>query len=178
MPEPVAFILQFLLQAAAIFFLLRFVLQAVRADVRNPLSSSIIKLTNPVLQPLRYVLPSFRNLDTASFVTAWVALTLMVATGWNPQYTIIMVLTAGLYWTLNFIVWIFLITIFATIILSWVAPGSYSPFAAAAHQIAEPALAPARKLLPPISGIDLSPIITVLALTLIKGYVLPLLLAS
>ena len=176
MPEPIAYILKFLFQTVAIFFVIRFVLQAVQADPNNQIVASIIRLTHPVLQPIRSIVRPYKNIDIASFLLAWVTLTIMVIIITIGQPAIFASLSLGLYLTLDYVVWVLLFAIFATIILSFIAPGTYSPFASAAHQIAEPVLAPARKLLPPMAGLDFSPMITVMGLYLFKNYVLTILI--
>ena len=176
MPEPIAYILKFILQTVAIFLVIRFVLQAVQADPNNQIVASVIRLTDPLLQPIRSILRPYKNIDFASFLLAWLTLTLMVILITVGQAAIFSSFSIGLYLTLDYVVWVFLFAIFATIILSFIAPGTYSPFASAAYQIAEPALAPARKILPPMAGLDFSPMITVMALYLFKNYVLPTLI--
>jgi YggT family protein len=69
-------------------------------------------------------------------------------------------------------VWIFLIAIFLSIVMSWIAPNVYSPAANIAREVAEPLLSPARRILPPLGGLDLSPMITILVLFLIQSFVL------
>ena len=78
MPEPIAYILKFILQTVAIFFVIRFVLQAVQADTNNQIVASVIRLTNPLLQPIRSIVRPYKNIDFASFLLAWLTLTLMV----------------------------------------------------------------------------------------------------
>ena len=63
---------------------------------------------------------------------------------------------------------IFIGAILIQVILSWVAPGSYNPLIGLVHRVAEPALAPARRIIPPISGIDLSPLLSLVVLQLLK----------
>ena len=63
---------------------------------------------------------------------------------------------------------IYLITILIQIVLSWVSPGSYNPVVSLLHSLNEPLLGRARRLLPPISGLDLSPILVMIAIQLAK----------
>ena len=71
MGGPIAFINQFILSAVSVLFLIRFILQATRADFFNPICQGIVRYTDPVLKPLRVVLPTYRNLDLAAFVATW-----------------------------------------------------------------------------------------------------------
>lgn len=173
MGEPLTFVVTLVLRVAALLFLLRFVLQAVHASFYNPFSEGIIRLTDPVLNPLRQLLRPFRNLDFAAFVMAWAMHMLAALVSiWSAGLPIevFAVLTDGLRATLSLVVGIFLVAIFVSIIMSWIAPSVYSPAAIIARELAEPLLAPARRILPPLGGIDLSPMITIVVLMLIQNF--------
>ena len=49
-------------------FLLRLLLQLVRADFRDPLADAIVRVTNWLILPLRRVLPPLGKIDTATVV--------------------------------------------------------------------------------------------------------------
>jgi len=147
--------------------LLRLLLQWVRADFYNPLSQFLIKITNPVLVPARRIIPSIGTLDTASVV---IMLLLELA-----QLVIISQISHtdfGFQFLLLFAVKKLLVTLLLTyfvliitrIIVSWVASQSRHPLVPLIHQLTEPVLRPFSKLLPPISGIDLSPLFALIAL--------------
>lgn len=68
--------------------------------------------------------------------------------------------------TLGF--YVFLISIFILALLSWINPGTYNPINNLLHQITEPVLRPARRLLPPMSGMDLSPMLAMVGLWFVK----------
>ena len=156
--------------------LLRFILQLVRADFYNPLSQFIVRATHPLLKPLRRVIPSVGGLDLSSLVLAIIvqmllmAAILMIAYGTigNPLQLLIWAIigVTGLF--LN----IFFYALIISVILSWVAPGSQNPGAQLISQITEPALAPFRRLLPNLGGLDLSPIFAFLALKLLDMLVI------
>lgn len=156
--------------------LARFILQMVRADFYNPISQFIVKATNPLLIPLRRITPGYRGLDMASLVLflllVLVKLSLIIfvfhgVTNVVPLELIIFVLKSIANTVINF----FLFVIFVSAILSWVvaASGGYNPFADILRQIAEPVLAPARKVIPPMGGLDISPMLVMLALIFIKN---------
>ena len=180
MSDPFLFVLRFVLQVAALLFLLRFVLQAVRASFYNPFSEGIVRFTDPVLRPLRSVLRPYRNLDLASFALAWLAHIIMSAVrligGSSGAVDILFVLSDALHGTLNLVVMIFLVAIFVTVIMSWLAPGIYSPASLIAREVAEPLLARVRRLLPPLGGLDLSPMVAILALLMVQHFLLGALL--
>ena len=87
--------------------MLRFLLQLVRADFYNPISQFIVKATNPVLIPLRRVIPGFGGLDIASLVLAYGVQVIFMAGA-------LLVMGYGLPWA-NIVVWS-LVAIFALII--------------------------------------------------------------
>ncbi len=150
-----------------LIIVLRFLLQLVRADFYNPLSQMIVKFTNPMLIPLRRVIPGFGGLDVASLVLAFAAQYLLI--------TLVAMLafkTANLPWLLmlgwsavgllklmlNIYFWGMIIMVIA----SWVAPNSYNPALILINQLLEPVTAPIRRIMPDMGGLDLSPLIVLL----------------
>jgi len=71
---------------------------------------------------------------------------------------------------------VFLFSIFIQVIISWVNPGTYNPVVSLLYSITEPVLRPCRRLIPPISGLDLSPLVALIAIQLAKYLILPLFL--
>ena len=151
--------------------LLRFILQLVRADFYNPLSQFIVRATQPLLKPLRRVIPGFAGIDLASLVLAIIVQLILLA-------VIIMLMGAALPPVLQLLVWslvgvtslfvkIFFFALIISVILSWVAPQSHNPAAMLVNQLCEPVLAPIRGLLPSMGGLDLSPIFAFIALRLV-----------
>ncbi|WP_252271870.1 YggT family protein [Pseudomonas subflava] len=165
------YILQTLGSMYLLIVLLRFVLQLVRADFYNPLSQFTVKATQPLLRPLRRIVPGFGGLDLASLLLAILvqlvimALTLLLAYGTtgNP----LQLLVWALIGVTSLFLKIFFFALIISVILSWVAPGSYNPGAQLVNQICEPLLTPIRKLLPSLGGLDLSPIFAFIAINLI-----------
>ncbi|MDX1693533.1 MAG: YggT family protein [Ketobacteraceae bacterium] len=152
----------------------RFILQLVRADFYNPVSQFIVKATSPVLNPLRRVIPGFGGMDIASIVLLLVLVLIKLAI-WLPLngYSLAAMISPGFFVLLlqsiaNSVLTFFTFCIFIMVILSWVAQGSYNPMADIMRQITDPIMAPARKILPPMGGLDLSPMIVLLILMAIK----------
>lgn len=162
------FIVKTLFDLYIITFLLRFALQWVRADFRNPLSQFIMRVTNPVVVPLRRVVPSWGGLDLATLLaTLLLELIATLVIFWMipgdlPSIGLL------LYWVLLRIIvttlrlYFFLILIH--VILSWVSPGTYSPVTQVLGNLTEPVLRPVRRLIPAIGGIDLSPLFVLIGL--------------
>ncbi len=164
-----------LVNALAGFFLfvvlLRFLLQAVRADFYNPISQFVVKATNPFIVPLRKVIPGFGGFDWAAIalliIVQIIAITLsLLIAGYGLPYDSIAIWavlgTSGLFLKLYF--WGLLISIIA----SWLAPQSYNPALMLLRQILEPVMAPIRKVLPDMGGLDISPIILFLVINVFE----------
>ena len=152
--------------------MLRFLLQLVRADFYNPVSQFLVKITNPVLRPLRRMIPGVGGIDIASVV---VLLTLqcveMVLIRMLPRYTQptvpgLFVMAIGQL--LGMVVTIFFVSILVQVVLSWVNPqaADHNPLARLVHQLNEPLLRPLRRVIPSTGGLDLSPLLASIALAL------------
>lgn len=165
-------ILDFVFRIAALLFLVRFLLQAARADFYNPISQAIVKATDPVAKPLRMILPSYRNFDFASFVLAWligIAFIAVVAYFIRPQEIGIGTLVlSGLRHTLLVLVGFYWWTILIVVIASFVAQGTHHPALALLNQLIDPLIRPVRRILPTLGPLDFSPLVVLLALTLVQ----------
>ncbi len=157
-----------------VIVILRFLLQLVRADFYNPVSQAIVKITMPLLKPLRKVIPGVRGIDMASVVlillvqlVASMILCLIVGvTGLiaNP----FLLVAWGFVGALTIISTIFFWCMIISIIGSFIAPFSQHPLLVLANQIINPLAAPIRKIIPPLGGvIDISPIIILLGLKVV-----------
>ena len=161
------FIVKTLLGLLITVFLLRVLLPLCRADARNPLSQAVIKLTNPLVLPLRRVFPPFGRLDTASLLAllatqfASTALVLMLR---GFPLSAPLLLQTGLRELLSLILQFYFFVILINALLSWVSPGTYSPAANILDSLCDPVLRPFRRLIPPIVGIDLSALFALIAI--------------
>ncbi|VVO05769.1 YggT family protein [Pseudomonas fluorescens] len=170
------YVLQTLGSLYLLIVLLRFVLQLVRANFYNPLCQFAVKATQPLLKPLRRIIPSMFGLDMSSLVLAilvqlaLMALTLLLTYGTtgNP----LQLLLWSLIGVTALFLKIFFFALIISVILSWVAPGSHNPGAELVNQICEPALAPFRKIVPNLGGLDISPILAFVVLKLIDMLVI------
>lgn len=165
------YIVQTLGSLYLLIVLLRFILQLVRADFYNPISQFIVRATQPILRPLRRVIPGFAGIDFASLVLALIVQLVVMA-------IIIKLMGYALPAILQLLVWslvgitalflkIFFFALIISVILSWVAPHSHNPAAVLVYQLCEPVLAPIRRFLPSMGGLDLSPIFAFIALNLL-----------
>jgi YggT family protein len=174
--DAVIFIIKTLGSLYLLIVLMRFILQVVRANFYNPLCQFIVKATQPLLQPLRRIIPSMFGLDMSSLVLALliqmaliaIILTLKgFAVDWLFLIPWAMIALFSLF--LNILFYAMIISI----ILSWVAPGSHNPGAELVTQITEPFLAPFRRILPNLGGLDISPIFAFILIQLLQSWVIP-----
>ena len=148
--------------------LLRLLLQLVRADFRNPIARGIVQLSNPLILPLRRVLPAAGRIDTASVVAvvAVSAAKLLVLYALSPlpfppALAFARALAMDLLWL---VLQTYFYAILAYAVLSFVTQGAYSPGQALLASLCEPVLRPIRRHIPSISGLDLSPLWAVIAI--------------
>lgn len=167
MNAAVFFVVQTLFELYILCYLLRLVLQITRADFHNPLSQFIVRVTSPIVSPLRRFVPAVRGLDTATllvFLALEAVATWLLA--WNagislsPVPMIVLVLLRSIYTVVR--MYVFAILIYA--ILSFVNPGTYNPLSSVLASISEPLLRPFRRLIPTIGGLDLSPLFVIIGL--------------
>lgn len=156
--------------------MLRFLLQASRADYYNPLSQSVVKITQPVVGLFQGFLgPVAGRFDLATLAAGFVlkvvsmlAIFMVIGVGMPP---IPGLLIAGIAALANAILKIYFFAMIVMIILSWVAPNASHPGALLVMQLVEPIMAPVRKVIPPLGMIDLSPIVVFIAINLVNGLV-------
>ena len=175
--NPTVFLIQVLFGLYLLAILLRFLLQLFRADFYNPLSQFIIKITGPVLRPLRRIIPAVGKLDTASLVLLWLLQALELA-----LIALVLGISANL---LQSLLWaipelvelcinLFFFAILIQAILSWITPGgTRHPASGLLYALTNPLLQPVRRLLPLSSGFDFSPMVVMVGLVLLRMLLLP-----
>lgn len=174
--NPLTFLINTLFGLYILLIMIRFLLAAVRADFYNPVSQFIVKVTNPPIIPLRKLVPSVGKIDISTLL-------LMLALQMLSLFLVFLVqgdvvsfgalLMRSIAELVALALNVFLFSILILVIISWISPGTYNPVASLLHSIAEPVLRPSRRLLPPISGMDFSPIVALIAIQLTKMLVLP-----
>jgi len=159
------------------FFIARFLLQLVRADFYNPISQSIVRLTDPLLQPVRQLLKARGNIDFAALVAVLVVELLDVITVFTfagealPGLPALALLT--MMRSLDLVLGFYFYALLVSIIASWIAPAGGHPALSLIHQLTEPLLAPIRRLLPPAGGLDFSTMVAMLIIYILRDIVLP-----
>ncbi|MEE8280914.1 MAG: YggT family protein [Gammaproteobacteria bacterium] len=175
MEDALIFVFRSLIELYIITFVLRLIMQWIRADTRNPLVQFILRVTNPLVVPLRRYVPTAWGFDTATFVVLFVIQALATTALLNVACTVTphigQIISLSLLRLVHLALNVYLFLILAYVILSWIGPGGYNPAVSLLGNIVQPALRPLRRWIPPIAGIDLSPLF---ALVLI-GFVMRLL---
>jgi YggT family protein len=157
-----------------LMIVLRGVLHLSRVNFYNPLSQLVVRLTNPMLSPLRPVLPARGRIDWAAVILAIGIQTLiLVAIAWvaGDRWALpdpITLLIWGVIGVLGLLINLYFFMLIAMIVVSWIAPGSRHPAIELIWQVSEPVMAPFRALLPNMGGIDFSPILVFISINVIQ----------
>jgi YggT family protein len=158
----IIYIVETLLRLALFVTLARLLLQLTRADFRNPLCQAVVQLTNPLIVPLRRVLPPIGKVDTASVIAVLLVAAVEVGIVWALR-------GAGLPDPLTWLdavaleiahtlLWTYFYAILFYWLLSFIAPGGYSPLQSVLSSLCEPVLRLFRRIIPPLAGLDFSPL--------------------
>jgi YggT family protein len=164
-------VIQFVFGALIALIVLRVLLQWVRANFYNPICQFLYKATNPVLMPLRKVIPPWRNLDIAGIVLAWLAtalkLVLLYATV-GQALGVLGLAVLALADLVDFALLLYIVLVLVRVVLSFVGADSYHPVVTLVMQLTEPVLKPFRRIIPNVGGLDFSPMVLLLAITLAR----------
>jgi YggT family protein len=158
----IIYIVETLLSLALYVVMARLLLQWARADFRNPLCQAVVRLTNPLILPLRRILPPVGKVDTASVVAVVLVALISIAIsralrGYSLPGPLIWIQLLALEIARR-LLWIYFGAIFIYALLGLIAPGGYSPLQSVLATLCEPVLRPIRRLIPSIAGLDLSPL--------------------
>jgi len=150
-----------LLLVALFFVLARLLLQWTRADFRNPLCQAVVRLTNPLILPLRRVLPPVGKVDSASVVAVLLVAFVKVAS----YFALNEPAPPAVFWVREMAIEIaeavlsmYFWAIIVYALLGLIAPSGISPLQSLLASFCEPVLRPLRRLIPPMAGIDFSPL--------------------
>lgn len=179
MPQIAVFLVQTLMGMYVMILLLRFLLQLMRADFYNPVAQALVKITQPVVGPLQGIIPRTGRISLATLIVTIAAQALLIALvfvlsgyGWPNPVKLIPWSLIGLAAQLLDILFF---AVLGGIILSWVAPQSRHPATLLLWQITEPVMAPVRRMLPALGGLDFSPIVVFILIQLIEmAVIIPL----
>ena len=152
--------------------LLRFLLQAARADFYNPLTQAIVKITSPLVNPLRRVIPGYRGIDFATLVLALLLNTLASAAMITASGFALVDIGTLVSWAFTGIV-AFLLNIYfwalvISVVASFIAPFSAHPALLLIHQLLAPLHKPLRRIVPGLGGLDFSPLFLFLGIRVLE----------
>ncbi len=168
MQSALIFILRTLFDLYVLVFVLRLLMQWTRVDTRNPFVQFILRVTSPLVMPLRRLLPPIGRLDSATLMALlglqMLGTVVLVQFGCIGKPGIVPILLITVLGIVRLILTVYFWTIIIYAVLSWVSPGGYNPGAALVSSLAEPLLKPVQRVIPLIGGIDLSPIFVLIAL--------------
>ncbi len=156
-----------IIQLFALLILLRILLQLVRADYYNTLVQIIVRFTDPVLKPLRKLIPSIGRMDMAGVVcfVALQALALVLRLVANqaelPWQAIIYLAVQR---SVQTVLMTYMVLIIANVLISLFGQRARHPIIPLIYQLTEPVLGRIRKVIPPIAGLDLSPLVAIIGI--------------
>ncbi len=175
--NPAAFLINTAFSLYILAVMLRFLFQLVEADFYNPISQFLIRITHPLLRPLRRIVPSLGRIDMASIVLMlalqMLADYLLFLLRGGGQVAVGILIGSALVQLVNLTFNVFFYAIILQAILSWINPDPYNPIYTLLTDLTEPVLRPFRRLLPTLGGLDLSPLLALIALQVLKMLIIP-----
>ncbi len=150
--------------------IIRLLLGFARADFHNPLSQFLVKVTNPVLVPMRRFIPSIGKIDTSAIVLAYVLTLVKIS-------LLFLLVTGGLHFPVSLftalgdlitsIIWVYIIALILQAVMSWVGSTHGNPVAPLVNSLTAPIVKPIRKVVPLVGAMDLSPMVAILGLNVL-----------
>ncbi len=173
--NPSVFLIGALINMYVMIVLLRLLLPFVQANFYNPLSQYVVKFTDPIVKPLRKIIPVFHKIDLPVVFLLFAVQTFKVLLFISINHSGFGSIAGVLVWvlgdTLDQVLTLFFYAIILRVVMSWVAMGGYigaSPLQEILFLLTEPLLAPLRRITPSIHGFDLSPLLAILGLKVLE----------
>lgn len=172
--DPLIFLIGTAFYLYILAVMLRFLLQTVRADFFNPISQFLVRVTAPVLNPMRRVIPSLYGIDLAAIVLMLMlqlvatAIAAWLYTGTPPGVMIMPLLLYSVGRLLSLLLNLYTILILISVVISWINPTASHPGLSLLYQLTNPVLRPIRSMLPDMGGIDLSPLVALILIHLVR----------
>lgn len=171
-------VISFLLGTVADLYMLCFVIRLALywhgSDPRNPVAAVVLRLTNPVVLPLKLLVKPSQRLETHVLLTFLLLQCLLVwltvNAGCLVEPSLFQLVGFGLIRAMRLVLWFYLLAVVAWALLSWFSPSGYNPVVGVLHRICTPALAPIRRILPGMGGIDFSPLVFILGVQLVLAF--------
>ena len=174
--NPLVFLIEIAFGIYILIVMLRFLLQLTKADFYNPLSHFIVKATTPVLRPLRRYIPGLGGIDVSSLVLAWILKAIELALIYvisGLGLFVLQPLVLAIPELVSLMINIYIFSILILVILSWINPGTHHPAASLLSQLTSPLMDPIRRRMPDMGGLDLSPMVAMIGLMLLKMLIVP-----
>ena len=166
------YVLDALFTLVLVAFLLRVILPLVDAGFRNPIGEAVLKVTDPLVLPLRRLFKPVGRIDVAAVVALvlmqLLATVLLLGLGGVGALALPVVVLHALRSLLDLTLQFFTVCLLIYVVLSWVAPDVRNPAVQLLARVCEPVLRPVRRLLPPLGGLDLSPLLVLIALQALR----------
>jgi YggT family protein len=145
---------------------IRLILAWARADYFNPITHVVIQITQPVIAPLRRLIPNYARIEFSTLIFIIFVeiikiylLSLLLMGGAPIPAIILTALEAFIRLLLN----TFFYAILLHVIMSWISPG-HTPLGQVLTQLSSPILRPCQRIIPPLGGLDLSPVFAMIGL--------------
>lgn len=161
------FIVNTLAQLYLLVLLLRLLLPWMGVNFHNPIAQGILKLTSFLVVPVRRILPPIGRIDTATVVVAFgiqYLVVWLIGAIYGQRLGIVAIAIVSVVDLVTLTVKLFVFAILIRVLLSWLSPGNYNPAIGIISAITDPILRPIRRLIPPLGGLDLSPLFAMVAL--------------
>ena len=161
------FLVETLLSLYISAIVIRFLLGYARADFYNPLSQFLVKITNPVLVPVRRFIPSFGKLDTSAVAVALVLMIIKTAlvTGIvGASLNVVTLLWLSVGELIRSVIWVYIIALILMAVISWIGSSQGNPVSPLVNSLVSPLVNPVRRRLPPVGMLDLSPMVVMIGL--------------
>ncbi|HSI42721.1 MAG TPA: YggT family protein [Methylotenera sp.] len=173
------FLLQSLLGLLTLAFLLRFYFQLTKVSFQQQAVQVIVTLTNFAVKPVRRIIPSLGKFDLSTlllaYITQWI---LAVSTLWLKGFPLLIagsniwwiVFVVALLGVISMSITIFMYAVLIQAVLSWINP--YTPVAPVLDRLTFPVLNFLRRFIPTAGGLDLTPLIFIIAAQLLLTTIL------
>ncbi len=175
--NPAVFLINTVFGFYILAVMLRFMFQLVDADFYNPISQFLVRITHPPLRLLRRIIPSIGRVDSASLVMLlllqMLANYLAFVVQGGGKVAIGILIASAIVQLVNLAFNVFIYAIIIQAIMSWINPDPYNPVFSLLSQLTEPILRPCRRIIPLMGGLDLSPLLALVGLQVIKMLVMP-----
>lgn len=169
------FLISALFNMYVMIVLLRLILPFIQANFYNPLSQFVVKLTNPIAIPLRKIIPVFHKIDLPIvfllLAVQTVKILLLISISHSGFGSVAGVFIWVIADTIAQVLSLYFYAIILRVVMSWIAMGGYigaSPLQEILFLLTEPLLAPVRRIIPTIQGIDLTPLVVLLGIKVLE----------